>query len=164
MGWNLANAVGMTPVGMPAMPSINGTIGSLFNNYSTGVPRLPAYGSKPAGGYAPIPPVNIPVTKYEPLASTGVGAGLLHATPAYKNAGPNENQYYWGKQPFIETMADMGKLNDPKIVGTKGWSPAPQKPFDLDGFLRDLNKTVAANAPKYPGLPGYTAPKTITRK
>ena len=103
--------------------------------------------------FAPIAIPKVPVLQND-LASTGVGAGLLHATPAYNTTDPREATYYWGATPYIETMADIGKLNDPSIVGTHGWRPSEQPAFDVNAFIRNtINpQWQAASAGSSPAL------------
>lgn len=86
--------------------------------------------------YAPIaiPKVADSTTK---LVTPGVNPGLLTAVPAYETTDPTQSQFYWGKQPYIETAADASKLNAPELVGPHGWAPAPQQAFDVNAFIRN---------------------------
>lgn len=159
MGWSLGNAVGM-PIGVPSMSSVLGPIVSNYTSLSNPMPALPAYGSRPTGGYAPIATPVIPKSELNIKKDIGVNPGMITSSPAYKTTSPTQSQYYWGSQPYIATPADMGKLNNPALVGTYGWGTQPTTPTQNPL----ISKPAFSPATKYPSIPGYSAVNTTTRK
>jgi hypothetical protein len=47
-----------------------------------------------------------------------VGAGIR---PAYETTSPVQSQYYWGRQPFMSTAADLDQYNQSPFMPAQPW-------------------------------------------
>ena len=60
-----------------------------------------------------------------PLQYPGMNPGLVGAgiRPAYETTSPVQSQYYWGRQPYMATAADLDKYNQSPFM--------PAQPFGI---------------------------------
>jgi len=89
---------------------------------------------------APDPSWSIPL-QYPGMNPGLVGAGIR---PAYQTTSPVQSQYYWGRQPYMATPADLDQYNQSPFMPEQPWGiqqgffeqPAPygQAPVFGEGF------------------------------
>jgi uncharacterized protein (DUF2147 family) len=81
---------------------------------------------------------------------------MLPVEPMYKTTNDVQSQYFWGKQPYAATYADIGKRNDIPGAPKQGWGlQEAQKPFDVNAFIAQTINPGAAAAIAGAPYPSY---------
>ena len=105
-----------------------------------------------------VPEVDIP-----DLAVGGVNPGMLPITPMYKTTNDVQGQFYWGKQPYAATYADIAKRNDIPGVPKHAWGlQEAQQPFDVSAFIANTINPGAAAAMAGAPYPSYAVAGPVT--
>jgi hypothetical protein len=99
--------------------------------------------------------------KTQDLVKPGLNPGYIGATasqPFYKDAGPNQTQYYWGVHPYAETQADLANYNNVPNAPTTPYGPKAS----AVGGTNQMNIGQFVNSilgqPYYPSPSGTAAP------
>ena len=97
----------------------------------------------------------------QPLQNPGLNPGLVGAgiRPAYDTSSPVQSQYYWGRQPFFNTVDDLAKYNQVPQAQQQPWGIQQgnfEQPVDY-AALNTYGPNMFMNAPAVPIQPAVPA-------
>lgn len=77
------------------------------------------------------------------IVQPGLNPGLYAraVAPYYENAGPNQNQYYWGAHPYAHTIEDLANYNQVPNAPAQPFGPARSAVGGTDRL--DINQYIA---------------------
>lgn len=106
------------PPAPPLTPGQTGAITGTTGITDTTAPKPPT--ARDMGTFtpaAPDPSWSIPL-QYPGMNPGLVGAGIR---PAYQTTSPVQAQYYWGRQPYMATPADLDQYNQSPFMPAQPW-------------------------------------------
>jgi hypothetical protein len=69
--------------------------------------------------------------------------------PMYQTTNPYQSQYYWGKHPYMQNMADLARYNQVPGAPAQPFGLQAGPNFDWNQYLAQLGQTPAG--PVAPG-------------
>ena len=78
------------------------------------------------------------------LTNPGVNPGFIQPTPQYGVQAPGVDTYYWGNQPYAQSMSQLGQTN-------------PNAPVTPYGQASQLGQLISPSALNYPSLQSLAA-------
>jgi hypothetical protein len=104
----------------PPPPLTPGEVGTIVGLPPTDTAPLNPPTARDMGTFTPAPPDpswSIPL-QYPGMNPGLVGAGIR---PAYQTTSPVQSQYYWGRQPYMATPADLDQYNQSPFMPEQPW-------------------------------------------
>ena len=105
----------------PPPPTLTpGEVGTITGLPPTDTAPLNPPTARDMGTFTPAPPDpswSIPL-QYPGMNPGLVGAGIR---PAYETTSPVQSQYYWGRQPYMATPADLDRYNQSPFMPQQPW-------------------------------------------
>ena len=146
-----------TATELAAMAAAGALAPSVLSALGLGGAKTPTK-STDSGGTFTVPEVDIP-----DLAVGGVNPGMLPITPMYKTTNDVQGQFYWGKQPYAATYADIAKHNVIPEAPKHAWGlQEAQQPFDVSAFIANTINPGAAAAMAGAPYPSYAVAGPVT--
>jgi len=100
------------------------------------------------------------------LTNPGLNPGYLtfggNPPPMYQTTNDVQSKYYWGMQPYMKTMEDLGTYNQvPEAPAVPFGIRQPRSPFDVNKFITQnlglpYQMAAVGSSPQYYGAPSYS--------
>jgi hypothetical protein len=92
----------------------------------------------------PSVPYDVPYFPGTKLVNSGLNPGWVVTgvnPPMYQTTNPYQSQYYWGKRPLMQNMADLAKYNQVPEAPAVPFGLQAGPNFDWDQYLAQLAQT-----------------------